>query len=545
MPWFLHLLGFIGLLFFLFLTYEIHLILTENQEGGDISKKLVFSSTIKNLGNLERKGLDVLGKINISVLQKMELESFLNIKNGISKPLNHYIDSSTIDKEKLTPHHLSCPHGDLVEFWKGPRIDDLKWKSPFADVGFKKKYVTFEPDPGGWNNIRMQFETILVFALATGRIFVLPPDQPMYLLNKGKGSDNHHGFDDYFPFEEIKKRLPVITMEEFMKREAVTGHFTNQSDPTSTTILYPPGNKTVFNGANRNDRNAMWEYLRTIAACPPWKPMKQYLIIPPAPSIKNFYTSEKNKKEVERRREISAAGRDPRMYDEYWQSQKVIHYISKPGLGYRLLQHFYTFIHFDDVKVDRLMKRFIRDYVHYIDLIFCKAALIIQELLQEGSKKRVPRYSAFHIRRGELQYKEVKIPSAKILENVGHHIPAGQLIYIATDEKNKEFFDDFKTRFPTIRFLDDYFPLAKLSEINPNYLGMIDQVICTQGDKFVGTWFSTFTGYITRMRGYVGWHDHTVWLGDKKHMNRYQHDENPKFPYYMREWNTSWVALDE
>ena len=72
------------------------------------------------------------------------------------------------------------------------------------------------------------------------------------------------------------------------------------------------------------------------------------------------------------------------------------------GLGYRLLEHFYTFIHFDDIPMDRYYKRFIRDYVHYIDIIFCKAALIIDKLLTDGHGS----YSSFHIRRGEFQYKE-------------------------------------------------------------------------------------------------------------------------------------------
>ena len=36
-----------------------------------------------------------------------------------------------------------------------------------------------------------------------------------------------------------------------------------------------------------------------------------------------------------------------------------------------------------------------RDYVHYIDVIFCKAALIINSLLKEGNGS----YSSFHIRR--------------------------------------------------------------------------------------------------------------------------------------------------
>ena len=99
---------------------------------------------------------------------------------------------------------------------------------------------------------------------------------------------------------------------------------------------------------------------------------------------------------------------------------------------------------------------------------------------------------------GEFQYKEVKIPAAEMLENVGKFIPKNELVFIATDEKDKNFFKAFKTRFPTLRFLDDYFDIAELHHINPNFLGMIDQVVCTRGSIFIGTWFSTFSGYITR-----------------------------------------------
>ena len=41
---------------------------------------------------------------------------------------------------------------------------DSKYKSPFFG---SEKYITFEPDDGGWNNIRMSMETILVLAYAT------------------------------------------------------------------------------------------------------------------------------------------------------------------------------------------------------------------------------------------------------------------------------------------------------------------------------------------------------------------------------------------
>ena len=33
---------------------------------------------------------------------------------------------------------------------------------------------------------------------------------------------------------------------------------------------------------------------------------------------------------------------------------------------------------------------------------------------------------------------------------------------------------------------------------------MIDTIVASRARVFVGTWFSTFSGYITRLRGYYG-----------------------------------------
>lgn len=56
--------------------------------------------------------------------------------------------------------HISLPEGcssrliNLVSYWKPRNDEDESWESPYKLIGPSRKYVVFEPDEGGWNNLR-------------------------------------------------------------------------------------------------------------------------------------------------------------------------------------------------------------------------------------------------------------------------------------------------------------------------------------------------------------------------------------------------------
>ena len=109
---------------------------------------------------------------------------------------------------------------------------------------------------------------------------------------------------------------------------------------------------------------------------------------------------------------------------------------------WRLLVHFFGFFHFTDPAVGNYYKRFVRDFLHYHDSIYCAAGKIVKALQAEGMKGGFSLdenggggFSAMHIRRGDFQYKKVKIPAEEWYENTKEVWKPKEIIYIATDER--------------------------------------------------------------------------------------------------------------
>lgn len=85
--------------------------------------------------------------------------------------------------------------GDLFCNGQSTISEVVYWKKIPGDISFEspltphhgehhEKFITFEYDHGGWNNIRMGLECLIVVAHAMGRTLVIPPQHHLYLLHR-------------------------------------------------------------------------------------------------------------------------------------------------------------------------------------------------------------------------------------------------------------------------------------------------------------------------------------------------------------------------
>ena len=484
---------------------------------------------------------------------------------------------------KAESANLSCtPSFDPVcklypytRFWKksfqekdcftSPLSPPLGASTPYDE----QKYTVFEPDRGGWNNIRMAAETAMIFAHATGRTLVMPPLANWYLLNKDPHQeDNKSNFHKFFDFKKIAESLNIITMDSFIEHVAKKG------------LLKAPFPKELDSKEIASkDNSKLWSYLEKACHVQEWEPGKVFIgfnfaigkngqvVYTP---FENYTKANFTQIKDPRLRAFAAHGRLVLPYDEAMHSHRAIYFPGDYRNTHRILTHFYTYLYWQDHKTEHKYKRLVRDRLHYHDEIFCAGGRAVKALHDEaaalngvsspgysnvhhltlgGDTTKDATYFAVHIRRGDFQYQHTRLSSEQIWANIKHLFDpkVTRLLYISTDERDKSFFKPFTDHFH-VRFLDNIADRAKLkhAHLNQNNIGMVEQIICANAHTFAGTPLSTFTGYITRMRGYYrdGRYERSFYTMPREMYDLHKQTEI-KGPFWAREFKVAHSDIDD
>lgn len=201
-----------------------------------------------------------------SKLQKLihQQSTYLNEKKKYSSSnrVKHDDDVKQEDSAAAQRGLLFCDGKQVdseVIYWKRVPGDDT-YESPITPhhKDHSEKYITFEYDHGGWNNVRMGIESLVVFAHAVGRTIVFPPQQQLYLLGKkhqdkdDKEPHNVMGFEDFYDIDLLKshKGLHAMEMKDFLIKEACSGRLKGGE--------LPPDNSSESYGP------ALWTYVQKV-----------------------------------------------------------------------------------------------------------------------------------------------------------------------------------------------------------------------------------------------------------------------------------------
>jgi GDP-fucose protein O-fucosyltransferase len=366
----------------------------------------------------------------------------------------------------------------------------------------------------------MAMETLIGIAIATGRTLVLPPERKISMLNTAHDEvatdRSTFTFADFFNMEAIArehKGLNIITTTQFLERHVMTGEVRSPKGRR----LWPPNNITKWDGLDDKQEESLFRWLRRaghlitwdsdtcIAAFPQSNNRNDVmrLIVAQKEMLKRNPTFENyvgkpvdiNGSIVDRMCEMRAGRNGICLYDEIMQKMPLLHSsgIARPDT--RLLVHFYAFLFFQNWKEDLWLKRFIRDHVRYTDEIQCAAARVVAAIRDRVRERGYAdgMFDSAHVRRGDFltMWYNVSTTSAEnILKKFRLNIPVNTTVYIATDERDKSYFDPLREVYDVV-FLNDF--LHVVEGVNKNFYGMVDQLIASRGRTFYGCWFSTFT----------------------------------------------------
>ena len=356
------------------------------------------------------------------------------------------------------------------------------------------KYLSYQPPGGGWNNQRVAFENAVVLAKLLNRTLIVHPMAPHEEVLRVKRQRRiSAGYEIYnmLPKDKLLPLSKVIDLRLLSKlipvKESTSSHeeFKNRYDHLKWSRVCHNGLfGTWVDAIPKKTDGEKWRLLRRLMK----KSLNSYEDIPLyrrvcKEELKNF----RNNASIER----PVWG----VMDELFHRTEDLIYFAEGSLYSRELLFF-------DKETVLNAHEWIMRFIRFAPEIRKRVTAVLETIDRP--------FSAIHVRRTDHP-SSFKMKQDfwlwKLQQRAALNLT--KTLYIATDEENKTWFEPFKEAGYNLFFAEDFDDQLQLKDINSAYvqdmLGLCEQLICAHADHFVGSYYSTFTMYIKRLRKQFSW----------------------------------------
>ena len=325
------------------------------------------------------------------------------------------------------------------------------------------KYITFRPYHSGFSNIIMSYEIAVSLAYITKRTLVLPPKDWILFISHGRNPDDYKNIWELFDKDFLKTQINCIDyydVPEFQgKFDEISGYF-------------------YFNG---NDEFSYTSNMKKIFGDDCFTFAKKSHILLCDENIV-FFNQENGMKNF---REFCCGrmGIDLSAFD-----MKFIDFNNN------LFGSYWYSVFAGNVEKRNEMKSIINKCFRYKNKFY--------DLAKEV-KNKIGQYNSTHIRRNDFlisqknNLESISNPE-KLRRSIEKLYNNSLPLYISTDEKNKNFFNELRYEYEIYFYEDFDFNLSEFERI------AVEQIICSESKSFYGTYSSTFSKRINVMRGIEG-----------------------------------------
>ena len=331
------------------------------------------------------------------------------------------------------------------------------------------KYISFSSYYSGFSNIIMCYECAFAVAYITKRKLILPPNVWSLFISKSHDPKDYIDIWEVFDKDYVMSEFDCIDfyqVPEFKgKYIMMDGHGNPKNGyPSYTNYIDKslPGVKAIEFTVNSIED----EYPKTLCGAEEVITNNDY---ENNPDFEDFRQDRTNLN-------ISKF------------EHQILHFENN------LFGHYWYSIYPGNEDERNKMKDKINKCFKYNDRIY---------FLSSKVSNRLGQYNAIHVRRSDFLDTQTK--SLEPVSNperlklmVEIFFEKETPMYISTDENDKSFFDELRKVYDIYFYEDFGYQLNELDKV------AVEQTICSQAEKFYGTFNSTFTKRINVMRGIEG-----------------------------------------